>query len=211
MNHNATARDCSGTTVPITGASSGLGAEFATQLAARGANLVLVARREERLRELADNLGTGGRLRCVQGTYVLSFTEAVAHECRHRGVRVLAVSPDPTRTEFFDVIGTENAAVGRFQTPTQVVSRALTELDRPRPRASVVSGRLNALAAVAARLAPRRLAIAVAARALRQLRTVTSPRRVPRSRRCRADSRRSGWRRPPAPPRVGCVRRRRVR
>jgi len=40
----------------ITGASSGLGKEFATQLASKGLNLVLVARRENRLKELAVRL-----------------------------------------------------------------------------------------------------------------------------------------------------------
>jgi short-subunit dehydrogenase len=38
----------------ITGASSGLGAEFAHQLAARGYNLILTARREERLQQLSE-------------------------------------------------------------------------------------------------------------------------------------------------------------
>lgn len=45
-----------GRTALVTGASSGLGLDFATILAERGCHLILVARREERLRALADRL-----------------------------------------------------------------------------------------------------------------------------------------------------------
>ena len=43
----------------VTGASSGLGARFATVLHAAGAHVVLAARRAERLQAVAENIGTG--------------------------------------------------------------------------------------------------------------------------------------------------------
>src|SRR5437763_16727026 len=45
-----------GCNVWITGVSAGIGREFAQQLASRGLTLVLVARREQRLNELRDEL-----------------------------------------------------------------------------------------------------------------------------------------------------------
>jgi uncharacterized protein len=241
-------------TVIVTGASSGLGAEFARQLARRGANLVLVARRADRLENLAaeltrahgvtvttvardlgrpdagrtlraelesrgihatglvNNAGFGthdaftdedpDRLQSmialnvsalvdlsrayidpltsadtgvlinvasllgfqptpylsVYGAtkaFVLSFTESLWEETRGTGLRVLAVCPGATRTEFYDVAGSQSADYGTKRvTPERVVTIALDTLDRrSAPPSVITNGRPLALAG---KLLPRR-------------------------------------------------------
>jgi hypothetical protein len=245
----------------ITGASAGLGAEYARAFAARGHDLVLVARRQEALETLATDLraahgvtvtvlardlataaagaelvaatesagitvdvlvnnagfGTHGdlvdadpqrladeiQLNCAtlvdltvrylpgmrsrgRGTiiniastagfqpvphmavygatkaFVLSFSEALWAEEKPHGIRVLAVCPGATDTEFFDIAG-ESAALGRKRTARQVVDRTLRELDSGKP--SFVDGLANAVTAhLLTRLVPRRLLITVTGR-----------------------------------------------
>ncbi|MFD7631484.1 SDR family NAD(P)-dependent oxidoreductase [Streptomyces sp. NPDC059851] len=99
--------------------------------------------------------------------FVLNFTEAVAYEARTSSLRVLAVSPGPVSTEFFEVVGSRDAAVGRMATPEQVVTAARRALERRSAPPSVVVGLGNRLSALASALAPRRAALAVAGRALK--------------------------------------------
>ncbi|GGM88185.1 hypothetical protein GCM10011609_26140 [Lentzea pudingi] len=76
--------------------------------------------------------------------FVLSFTESLWEETRGTRLRVLAVCPGATSTEFYDVAGSQSADYGtKRATPTQVVKIALDTLDRrsaPR-RSSPTAGR----------------------------------------------------------------------
>lgn len=79
--------DLHGRVAVVTGASAGLGRQMALALAGQGADMVLLARRLDRL-------------------------EAVAEECRAKGVRALAVKCDVTKEE--EVQAAAAAAVKEF-------------------------------------------------------------------------------------------------
>jgi len=94
--------------------------------------------------------------------FVLNFTEALWHESRPTGLRVLSLAPGLTRTEFFDALG-GGAYRGSYQTPEEVVAAALRSLDRGNRQPSVTSGRVNSLTTSGVRLLTRKRTVAVAA------------------------------------------------
>lgn len=60
----------------IAGASEGTGASFARQLAAKGINLILIARREGPLTALADDIRASSGVECVTASIDLSLDDA---------------------------------------------------------------------------------------------------------------------------------------
>ncbi|MGG1636014.1 SDR family NAD(P)-dependent oxidoreductase [Paenibacillus sp. NRS-1760] len=60
--------------------------------------------------------------------FVLSFTQALYWENRDRGIKFFALCPGSTDTSFFNVVGAEEASVGKKDTPERVVEVALRAL-----------------------------------------------------------------------------------
>jgi hypothetical protein len=98
-------------------------------------------------------------------SFVLSFSEALWEENRHRGIVVIALCPGSTDTAFFDVVGAEEASVGTRATPQAVVKAALHGLERK--QSFVIEGRMNNLLAILPRLLPRQVSLGIVARIVR--------------------------------------------
>ncbi|HUZ17266.1 MAG TPA: SDR family oxidoreductase [Spirochaetia bacterium] len=93
--------------------------------------------------------------------FVLSFTEALWAEYRNRGIRVLAVCPGATDTDFFNIVGTEQAAGGKKRPVEGVVRGAFRALERN--KTCFIDGGRNWFQAHLIRIAPRKAVVSGAA------------------------------------------------
>ena len=99
--------------------------------------------------------GPGMAVYFATKAYVLSFTEALHEELKPHGIRVSALCPGPTRTEFGEVAGfPDNGAFDRLSMDSErVVRLGLKALDRN--RAVAVTGAINRIGAASTRFVPR--------------------------------------------------------
>ena len=98
--------------------------------------------------------------------FVLSFTEALAEENRPLGVKLMALCPGVTDTNFFEAAKIQRPPARVAQTPEAVVDTALRALARG--KSSVISGWTNFMMVEAERLTPRSMVVRIAGTMLRK-------------------------------------------
>ena len=87
--------------------------------------------------------------------FVRSFSEAIAEENRPFNIRVTALCPGPTDTNFFAAAGAELLKMKGMQTSEEVVEAALSAVRRGKP--SVVSGWTNYALSIFGTLTPNQI------------------------------------------------------
>lgn len=102
--------------------------------------------------------------------FVLSFTEALYAENRKLGVRILALCPGTTKTEFFDVIGTKEMPGGINGTPESVVNAGFKGIEKD--RSYIIDGHKNYWLAQSSRFITRRLTAIMGERMTRPSKTI---------------------------------------
>jgi short-subunit dehydrogenase len=97
--------------------------------------------------------------------FVLSFSEALWEENRSHGIKIMALCPGVTETNFFEAARGQKPPARVAQTPEEVVDAALSGLSRG--KSHVISGWTNFLMVESERLAPRSLVARIAGRMMR--------------------------------------------
>lgn len=97
--------------------------------------------------------------------FVLSFSEALWEENRSSGIKVIALCPGVTDTNFFEAARGHKPPARASQTPEEVVDAALRGLDRG--QSHIISGWSNFLMTQGERLAPRSFVTRLAGRMMR--------------------------------------------
>jgi short-subunit dehydrogenase len=97
--------------------------------------------------------------------FVLSFSEALWEENRPHGIKVMALCPGVTDTNFFEAARGQRPPARVAQTPEEVVDTALRALARG--KSHIVSGWTNRAMTEAERLVPRSLVTRMAGRMMR--------------------------------------------
>jgi NAD(P)-dependent dehydrogenase (short-subunit alcohol dehydrogenase family) len=151
--------DLSGRVAFVTGASSGLGAQFAKTLAAAGAGVVLAARRIERLKTLRADIESQGGDAHVVGldvTDVASIRAAVAHAETEMGAIDILVNNSGVSTtgkltdvtpEDYDFVMDTNAR-GAFFVAQEVAKRMIARSKGEAP-GTYTGGRIVNIASMA--------------------------------------------------------------
>ncbi|HWN11031.1 MAG TPA: SDR family oxidoreductase [Pyrinomonadaceae bacterium] len=97
--------------------------------------------------------------------FVLSFSEALWEENRPFGIKVMALCPGVTETNFFEAARGRKPPARVAQTPEEVVETAISGLNRG--KSHIISGWTNFVMTQSERLAPRSLVTRVAGRMMR--------------------------------------------
>ena len=97
--------------------------------------------------------------------FVLSFSEALWEENRPHGIKVMALCPGVTETNFFEAAHGQKPPARASQTPEEVVDTALRGLARG--KSHIISGWINRAMTESERLVPRSLVTRMAGRMMR--------------------------------------------